>query len=268
MFFKWRPKTGFKDMAEEVNKDDPEGGAARKAAAKKHRPWYLKIISKDANIFVKAARTLTLALAGLMGIEASLPRVLNGRSLHDNEVKVLQQMGYDNSIDYGKVKIHASDFGDFYLNTMQMAMATKGSMVIVLQADYAEDFTKKNSIDEFFFVHEIGHVWQNQNNVIFARMHAAKDMFNHLVLGGDGASHYEYKLEDGKDLLDYGLEQQPTIIADFNHLTRHGETPLMAGVNLTADVDKQELEAQYRSVLHNFLADPDYARNRAFQPWK
>lgn len=255
-------------MREESDTQQPEDGAAAKAAAKKNRPWYQKIVSKDANIFVKAARTVILALAGLMATDAMLPRVLGGRPLHENEIKVLQQMGYDESIDYSKVKIHASGFGDAYLNTMQMAMATKGSTVIVLQADYKEDFTRANSLDEYFFAHEIGHVWQNQNNVLFARVHAAKDMFNYLVLGGDGTSHYEYRLEDGKDLMDYGLEQQPTIIADFNHLTRHGEIPLMAGVGLTQDVDKEALEAQYRDVLRNFLADPSYARNRAFQPWK
>ncbi|MBL1147263.1 MAG: hypothetical protein HND56_08980 [Pseudomonadota bacterium] len=260
-------------MTEYPEKDEQEGGAAEHAAAKMpsaktRRPWYKTLFSRKANIFVKAARTLTLAFTGLWAAEASLPYVLDGRPLHDNETKMLQQMGYDDSIDYSKVKIHASAFGDFYLDMMKMGLATKGSMVIVPQAEYAEDFTQKSTVDEFFFVHELGHVWQNQNNVIFSRLHAAKDMFNYFVMGGDGSSHYEYKLEEGKDLMDYGLEQQPTILADFNQLIRHGERPLMAGLDFNDDFDKEELEAQYRSVLKNFLDSPDYARNRAFQPWR
>ncbi|TNE32073.1 MAG: hypothetical protein EP349_02730 [Alphaproteobacteria bacterium] len=254
-----------KDEREDVTAQDT---AAESSAAPKRRPWYKTLFSRKANIFVKAARSLVLAFAGLWAAEASLPYVLDGRPLHDNEIKMLQKMGYDDSIDYSKVKVHSSDFGDWCLSRYQMCMATKGSMIIVPQDVYSEDFSSGNDIDEFFFSHEVGHVWQNQNNVLFARLHAMKDLFNYVVGHNDGVSHYEYRLEEGKDLTDYGLEQQPTIIADFDRLTRRGEPPFFAGLDPNADMDAEALKAQYQSVLKNFLDNPDYARNRAYQPWR
>ncbi len=248
--------------------------AAKKEDGKKApRPvWYKTLFRRNANIFVKAARTLALALIGYLGFEASLPHVLDGRPLHDNEIRVLQKMGYDDSIDYSKVKIHSSAFADRYMNLFQMHKAAKGNVVMVRSKNHVDDFTKADEIEKFFFLHEMGHVWQHQNRVMLMQGHALKDAFSHLVLRRDVDDHYEYRLKDGKDLMNYGLEQQPNIIADFYRLSQKGSYPLMMREGAKADTytpeGREELAERYRNVLGDFLEDPHYARNRVLQPWK
>ena len=245
----------------------------KKSKSKAKRPWYKTIFSRDANIFVKMARVLVLAYAGITAVEASLAHVVDGRELHQDEITALEKMGYEGTIDYKDVRIHVSDTSDKLLDMMEMDAATKGNLVLVHSRMYEENFTQAEPYDEGVFVHEIGHVWQYQNAVIWPGLHALKDFFSRHAFDHDGTQAYAYDVEEGKDLLDYGLEQQPSIIADFYLHAKTGEFPAVVENALLDLPEKEraqrraELVEGYESVLENFLKDPNYARYNAFKPW-
>jgi hypothetical protein len=78
---------------------------------------------------------------------------------------------------------------------------------------YCPDFSKTPyADDQWTFVHEIGHVWQWGHGVY--PVLAAIGPF--LQTGGHYATQaYPYDLTPGKDLGDFNLEQQASIIADY-----------------------------------------------------
>jgi len=68
---------------------------------------------------------------------------------------------------------------------------------------------------------------------------------------------YEYTLEAGKDILDYKIEQQASIIEDYYRVTYAG-LPVHIGrmKNNYSDVKKDKL---FDKVLAKFITNPKYA---------
>lgn len=251
-----------------MQKDTSQIMSVQSDDSEKKRPWYKTLLRRDANVFVKAARVLLLAYGSVVGVEAILPHALDSRPLHDNEIKALEDMGYKSSIDYEDIRVYASENADVILDIAGMAAMTKGNLIVVDTDMYHDDFTQANSIDEALFVHEVGHVWQNQNYVTLSRVHAFKEIFAYHALGHDGVSYYEYELDENKDLTDYGLEQQPTIIADFYIQSKKGDfqPDLIPGLLNAENMSPDVLKEKYEAVLSNFLENPKYARFDAFKP--
>src|SRR6266545_7904031 len=89
--------------------------------------------------------------------------------------------------------------------------------------------------------HEVTHVWQYASgvNVISGAMRALVDT------GGRYTRAYHYVLARGRDLTDYGIEQQAAILEDYYLALARGPEA-----------------ARFAGVLRRFLADPRYARRR------
>lgn len=126
--------------------------------------------------------------------------------------------------------------------------------------------------DAHFFIHEMAHVWQHHIGMALALewMRARAEGRRVLRASGKGryafnrdAGTYAYQITPGKpDLLDYNMEQQCDIVADYfaslfwgrrldaNPYNIFGYTPPTRG--------------QLCAVLGNFLTDPRYPmRDRA-----
>lgn len=98
------------------------------------------------------------------------------------------------------------------------------------------------------FMHEMGHVWQHQMGVnVRARG---------LV---SWASSYEYSLPNEKDLADYSLEQQASIIADYYVLT-HFCVNVFIQQSTFKGIINPDLRDKYKITLKYFLASPTNKR--------
>ena len=92
--------------------------------------------------------------------------------------------------------------------------------------------------DAHYFLHEMTHVWHHYIgfNVFFKKLAAR--------------SGYDYVFDEKKsDLMDYNIEQQGDIIADYYAYTLWGKE--LPGLT------KGQID-QYEKVLKNFMADPSY----------
>lgn len=126
--------------------------------------------------------------------------------------------------------------------------------------------------DAHFFIHEMAHVWQHHIGMALALEWMRARAEGRRVLRASGKQRYAFSRDAGTyayqitpdkpDLLDYNMEQQCDIVADYfaslfwgrrldaNHYNIFGYAP--------------PTRPQLRAVLGNFLTDPRYPmRDRA-----
>ena len=93
------------------------------------------------------------------------------------------------------------------------------------------DFAAESVPMQAFFLHELTHVWQHQRGL-------------NLILRRPPFCRYAYRLEPGKRLVDYGIEQQGEIVRHA-HLLRHGFA-----------VPGNPPRAPYEALLADAFAEP------------
>ncbi|MDN5511828.1 type IV secretion protein Rhs [Acinetobacter sp.] len=76
--------------------------------------------------------------------------------------------------------------------------------------NWCEDFSKMSLGKQSWFIHELTHVWQIQQGVAVVR----KALFDRK---------YHYVLEQGKQFLQYGVEQQAQMVQDYFIKKMRGE---------------------------------------------
>jgi len=178
----------------------------------------------------------------------TLPRP--NRALTSGERALLRPLFRD-GIDYDAVRVVHGRYlfqpGDTYM-TPRGHIYAPGPL-------YREDFSLEAE-DRAVLVHEIGHVWQFANGVDLV----ASAIAELARYRGDYERAYAYRLEPGRDLAEYGVEQQASILEDYYLLTAgHGEPSQLENRGLSARARTR----LYGSVLRKFLADARYARARA-----
>ena len=178
------------------------------------------------------------------------------RHLNDREIAFLKTYFAD-TIDYENVKIHNRPYLPGGLQSDHTAMAPNGHLYMP-QDLYKEDYTAQDvSLSmRSTFLHEMVHVWQFKNNVLNPIVEATKESMKHKF---NYNAAYDYVLEDGKDLVNYGMEQQASIVQDYFILQQTGTVPH----HLTENGVKTRDEATnlYESVLKNFLKEPSYPQH-------
>lgn len=178
------------------------------------------------------------------------------RSLTDGEIKLAQSVFAD-SIHYPAVGVY--DRGYAFLNAFGN-MSYRGN--IYLPHGHSHDFSQAPLSKKRLFIHEGVHVWQYQNNILNLAIAAVREGLKHQF---QYAKAYLFHLEPGRDLLDYGLEQQAAIIEDY-FLRQHGGPSMNRCLNTETDT-----QALLEGVLQNFLENPSYARRtrrpRPFRRW-
>jgi hypothetical protein len=156
------------------------------------------------------------------------------RNLTPGEIDLAKTL-FGDAIDYTQVKIFKIKYMPF--QGKNVSMAPNGH--IYFNNNYREDFSKENTHLQAHFIHEMTHVWQYQNHILNPKRAFAKELLQHKF---KYAAAYSYTLDQNKDLLDYGMEQQATIVQDYFHLTQ--KNPDQA--------------KSYEAVLKKFLKDPTY----------
>ena len=173
---------------------------------------------------------------------------MSKRSLTKGEIRLAHGI-FAHAMNYDAVRVY--DRGYAFLNATGN-MSYRGN--IYLPDSYNHDFSHAPLPQQRLFIHESVHVWQHQNNVLNLAMAALREGVKHQL---HYAKAYLFRLEPGKDLLDYGLEQQAAIIEEY-FLRQNGGA--LMGRCLNTD---SETPALLDGVLKNFLDNPSYARRQS-----
>lgn len=122
-------------------------------------------------------------------------KYMSARSLTQSETELAKSI-FSNSIDYAKVKIHKTRAHD--LHPRGTAITPNGE--IFAYDCCRDDFSKESPEMRAFFIHEMTHVWQYQNNILNPVREALRESFRHGINYFKAA--YEYTLEKDKGLTD------------------------------------------------------------------
>lgn len=170
------------------------------------------------------------------------------RELTQGEI-TLAKLIYKDSLDYSDIKIH--DHGYIFFQPKNSGMTPKGDIFIKGGAN--KDYSTATNLSKAFFIHEMAHVWQHQLKVLKPAWAAIKENFRH---GFKYDKAYYYTLDEKKDLLDYRIEQQASIIEEyFLFIVLGGQT---SNPSLLNDLAEAKANLLYQKVLRKFLKDPCY----------
>jgi hypothetical protein len=104
------------------------------------------------------------------------------------------------AIDYDRVMIRRRCW--WWFQPRRVSMAPTGHLHFHPLSDhYCEDFSQAQPRLQAHFIHEMTHVWQAQTRGRW-----------YLPLFGPFQRRYSYRLEPGKPLTAYGIEQQAEIV--------------------------------------------------------
>ncbi len=171
---------------------------------------------------------------------------MTARRLTQGEIALAKTMFRD-SIDYDTVRIHDKKYVFFQPNNS--GMTPNGEIYISGKSTYKDDYSTASEHMKAFFLHEMTHVWQYQNKLLDPVAEAMKENIKHNF---NYAAAYPYEIDVKKDLTDYGMEQQASIVEHY-YLIKQG---LRSAGHSGKDA--------YETVLKNFLDDPTYARRAQF----
>ena len=153
---------------------------------------------------------------------------------------------FRDSVDYDKVRvIHAA----FPFQPAGVYMTPRGH--IYAPGDlFRDDFS---TADQAVFVHEMTHVWQFENGMDLI----AQGLAEFAKYNGAYEKAYAYTLAaSGRDLVDYGMEQQASIVEDYFLVTVRHRSPQQ----MQNRVSSSERDQLYAAVLGKFLGNARYAR--------
>lgn len=176
---------------------------------------------------------------------------MSKRPLTSGEIRLAQDLFAD-AIQYSAVRVY--DRGFAFLNAIG-DMSYAGHLYFPTR--YREDFSQTALPEQRLFIHELVHVWQYQHNVLNLALAALREGVKHRF---QYRNAYLFRLEPGRDLLDYGMEQQAAIVEEY-FLRQHGGVSMGRCLN-----EGEDTPVLLESVLRNFLEDPSYARHRGREP--
>ena len=176
------------------------------------------------------------------------PEIKEGglRRLRLGEINLASSL-YGYSIHYNQVWVHLESYLPFDLQSTDLGMTPNGELWF-RQEKYENDFSapkKGTARQQHLFMHEMMHVWQHQRGM-WVR---TRGMVSFLA-------DYSYSL-DKRHLLEYGLEQQASIVSDYWLLKTYGFSH-NSGLIDYKDYDPGEphhqLLKKYQRVLDRFPA--------------
>jgi hypothetical protein len=170
------------------------------------------------------------------------------RPLTSGEIALLEPIFRD-GIDYAKIRVINNSFP---LQPANVYMTPRGH-VYAPGSLWQDDFSKAGAHRRMVFVHEIMHIWQHANGMDLIQQ-GFVELAKH---GGDYEKAYPYELEPGRDLVDYGMEQQASIVEDYFAITVDKQVPYRL---TNKGLDRARRDALYRTVLSKFLANARYAK--------
>lgn len=176
---------------------------------------------------------------------------------------------FKGSVVYSSVRIHNEKY--IFVQPDDSGMTPNGE--IYVDGIYSADYTGEAPGRQAFFIHEMVHVWQYQNDILTTGV-IGSAVLEMIGSGGDYGSAYPYVLDSSNDLRDYGIEQQASIVEDYFRLTQLGLQPRRARLPYsrvcTPNPRGTPTRQLYEQVLRRFLSDPAYGRRpyqRVCAPW-
>ncbi len=174
------------------------------------------------------------------------------RPLTEKEIKLAHSV-FGHSIDYKAVSVSNGRYGFFH--PKGKVMTPNGNLY--MDDSYSADYAQENSRSRGLFIHEMTHVWQFQNGILYPVIAATKLQLKHKF-NYDAA--YSFHLDETKDLAQYGMEQQASIVQEY-FLAKHEGVVSKSG-RCTNSCGGSEKIRLYEKVLEKFLKDPSYARQK------
>lgn len=173
---------------------------------------------------------------------------MGGRSLTTGEIELAREL-FKDSIRYERVRIHNGKY--FFWQPPDSGMTPNGE-IYANGYPYSNDYAAESLDLRAFFIHEMAHVWQYQNKILRVKLAAVCGQIRHL---GNYPEMYKYRLQSGKRLIDYGIEQQASIIEDYYIVIMTGGAEFRSGriQNKGSSAKKIRL---LKNVMADFAADP------------
>jgi hypothetical protein len=170
------------------------------------------------------------------------------RQLTAGEIALLQPIFRD-GIDYAKVRVINNSFP---LQPRNVYMTPRGHVYAPGEL-WQDDFSKARAGRRAVFVHEMTHVWQHTNGMDLI----GQGFVEFTKYRGDYEKAYPYQLESDRDLVDYGMEQQASIVEDYYLITVDRHEPQRMTNHTVSASERDEL---YAAVMKKFLANARYAQ--------
>jgi hypothetical protein len=187
------------------------------------------------------------------------------RSLTEGEIELAKGL-FGDSIDYSVIRLDNKYIWPVRFQKKNRA-CTYCNHVSCPGTAYSPDFSQeKDPYKQSVFIHELAHVWQQQNRILDTRVHWLREMIDHKL---NYERTYLYGVSEGRDLLMYNFEQQASIIQDYFLLTRHGLTDSYKSRRRdNLPPHDTTLLLAYEKSLENFLRNPSYItdENRKWKP--
>ena len=190
-----------------------------------------------------------------------------GRSLTPGEIALAQTI-FGDGIDYEKVRVVGRCAPDTPM--LRCPPAVRGNEIQVARWFYEPDYSAGDNGESRrdTFIHELTHIYQNQRmggfaTFVYGFLDSVIEDFARMA--DSKADKYYYVLDRSKALLDYGIEQQASIITDYFRLL-HGRAPgELRGLKPEVAASAPEaLLPVYREFLSDFLRDPQGHVGRYF----
>lgn len=203
-------------------------------------------MSEPAPVTATTGRSVADAAPSEQPVEALDELAQPNRPLTAGEMSLLEPIFRD-GIDYTRVRVINNSFP---LQPANVYMTPRGH--VYAPGELWQDDFSVASHARAVFVHEVTHVWQHANGMDLI----GQGVIEFTKHRGDYEKAYPYELERGRDLLDYGMEQQASIVEDF-YLIRAGREPRRI---TNRGLTPQERDALYAAVLAQFIASARYAK--------
>lgn len=129
------------------------------------------------------------------------------RTLTPGEIALARRI-FAGKIDYAEVRIHYRHF--VFWQGANYIIAPNGHIYLGRNLRHYTDFSRADVRTQGLFIHEMTHVWQHQCGVNVLLRGALEQAMHFL-----GFDQYRYRLEPGKALTAYKLEQQGDILRDY-----------------------------------------------------
>jgi hypothetical protein len=170
------------------------------------------------------------------------------RPLTTGEIALLKPIFRD-GIDYAKVHVINNSFP---LQPANVYMTPRGH--VYAPGDlWQSDFSTMRGGTRAVFIHEMTHVWQYANGMDLI----GQGVVEFTKYRGQYEKAYPYELARERDLVEYGMEQQASIIEDYFVITVDKGWPHRMTNKGVTDQQRDEL---YAAVMKKFLANARYAR--------
>lgn len=206
---------------------------------------------------IRAIKMLSVVFLSLSLVTLISPYAINqlpGEPVSQKDVDLFGDF-YKSSVDYSRLKLHRSSEGDIFLNLIGGVNAFAFGDVVIIRTKIEAPPAKKNYLS-YVKMHEFAHHWQYQNCGSWTTV--LKRAFE-LAAAGKIHGLYDYKLEEGKDLSEFGMEQQATILADYFALQTEDDT---FSLYVKGGVSKEVNENLLNKTLSKFLENPSYIKKR------